>query len=171
MCSLVSSMSPWRRRERDKDIEDTGEHRCAHSCPVHPRSLEERDEDMSEHISAHLCPRCPHGVKGRGIRTYRTQASTNVLARVLCICAVSKRERQGQEQALMCSLMSLMSPWRQRERDKDIQDTGEHQCARSCPVRPHSVEERETRAQANTNVLTRVLCIHMVLKREREGHE
>ena len=67
----------------------------------------------------------------------------------------------------MCSLVSSMSPWCQREMDKDIQDMGEHQCARSCPVRLCGVEERETRAQASTNVLARVVGVLTVSKEER----
>src|SRR5882762_5016564 len=145
MCLLVSSVSPWCRRDRDKDIQDTSEHRCARSCPVRPRGVEERET--------------------------RTRASTNVLARVLCVRAVSKRERQGHERALMCSLVSCASAQCRRERDKD---TSEHISARSCPRCPHGAEGtgiRTYRTRASTDVLARVLCVRAVSKRERQGHE
>src|SRR5882762_7252712 len=126
------------------DIQNTSEHQCAHLSSVRPRSVEERET--------------------------RTRASTDVLARVLSVPMTSKGQT-GHEQALMCSLVSSVSPWHRRDRDKDIQDTGEHRCARSCPVHPRGVEERETKARASTNVLAHVLCIRAVSKREKQGHE
>jgi len=48
-----------------------------------------KTQDTSEHQCAHSCPVCLQGAK----ETERTQVSTNVLARVLCICVVSKREK------------------------------------------------------------------------------
>src|SRR5882762_7676087 len=101
--------------------------------------------------------------KDTEIRTHKTLASTGVLTHVLCVHAVSKRERQGHEQALMCSLVSLVSPWHR----KDKQDTSEHISAHLCPQCPHGVEGRGIRTcstRASTNVLTRVLCVRAVSK-------
>ena len=65
------------------------EHRCARSCPVHPRGLEEREKDTSEHRCARSCPVRPCGLEER---ERRTRASTNVLAHVVGVLAVSKEE-------------------------------------------------------------------------------
>jgi len=47
----MSWVSPWCRRDRDRDIQDTGEHQCARSCPVH-----RRDKDTGKHLCARSHP-------------------------------------------------------------------------------------------------------------------
>jgi len=56
--------------------------------------------------------------------------------------------------------------WASKENEirMDTQDTSKHGVARSCPVHPHGVEEREIRTRVSTKLLAHVLDVPMVLK-------
>src|SRR5882762_7763507 len=84
------------------------------------------------------------GIRGMSKREIRTRASTSVLARVLCVDRVSK----GHEKTTIRTRASTGVLARVLHVDrmskghgkKDVQDTGEHWCARSCPACPRDVE-------------------------------
>ena len=134
---LTIVMGTHRMSERDKD---TSKHQRARLCPAHPRGVEgtrkKNIQVMGEHRCACPCPAHPWGVKGTRKMTHRTRTGTGVLAHVLCVHGVSKRQEKdtGHKQAPVCSLMSCGSTGCRRDKKKGTQDTGKHQCARSCPV-------------------------------------
>src|SRR5882762_8922262 len=84
-----------------KDVQDMGEHRHACLCPAHPQDVEGTwNKGRAGHGRAPACSlvscastRCRRDIKQR---TYRTQASTGVLAHVLCVHGMSKgREKNN----------------------------------------------------------------------------
>src|SRR5882724_666452 len=98
-------------------------------------------EERRAWASTNVLARVPVVSKGQGKGHRRHERAWVLLARVLCVRAVSKRGRKGHGRALTCSLVSWVSPQCRRDREKDTQDTSEHRCARSCPMRPRGVEE------------------------------
>ena len=153
----MSSVITWYQRDRELDTQDTSKHQGAHSCPLHLCNLKESE-----------------------VRTHKTWVSTSVLACVLCVCMVSKRERETKTQmstnVLACVLdvpvVSWVSLWYWRDRVMDIKikDMGKHWCAHSCPGCPCSVKGTRIgtyRTWPSTGVLDHVLCICAVSKNEK----
>ena len=122
MCSLVSCASSV--KEKIKDLQDTSEHWCARSCPACPQCQKDNKKDLqntSEHRCARSCLGYPHHVEGAEITMPTTQASTNVLAHVLGIRAMSKRWTNGHtrhKRAPVCSFVSYVSVWCRRGMQK-----------------------------------------------------
>src|SRR5882762_972845 len=84
------------------------------------------------------------GIRGMSKREIRTQASTSVLTHVLCVDQVSKGHekttyRTRASTGVLARVLRVHGMSKGHGK-KDVQDTGEHQCARSCPARPWDVE-------------------------------
>src|SRR5882762_10611726 len=104
------------------DAQNTGEHQCAHPCPVclylslrHCGDI----QGMSEHISARSCP---YSSLFDTMRTHRAQASTVCLL-VSCV-SLSQ---------FLWMPMSWTSLTLSLQHCGDIQDTSEHISAHLCP--------------------------------------
>jgi len=177
---LTIVMGTHRMSERDKD---TSKHQRARLCPAHPRGVEgtrkKNIQVTGEHRCARPCPAHPQGVEGTRKMTHRTRTGTGVLACVLRVHGVSKRQEKdtGHEQApvcslvscgstrcrrdekkdtrhkraLVCSLVSYASTGCRRDNKKDLQDMSEHQCARSHLGHPRHVEVDRDNATHNTS--------------------
>src|SRR5882724_9465626 len=90
-------------------------------------------QDMGEHTGVCPCPICPYPCLFDAVWTYKTRASTLVLAHVLYVfihVLSTPRGHPGHERAHMCTLVSLSHSLRHRT---DAQDTSEHISACPCP--------------------------------------
>ena len=143
----MSCASTGCRRDKKKDTQDTGKHWCARLCPARPQDIEETRKRHTGHGRALVCSLVSCTSMGyQRDKTHRTQASTGVLAHVLCIHGMSKTQEKNY-----------------------LHNMGKHLCARSCPARPRDIKETH-RTRASTGVLARVLRIHGMLKRQEKNY-
>jgi len=99
MLTCVLRVDRMSKGHGKKDVQDMGEHRHARSCPAHPWDVEGTwNKGRAGHRRAPACSLvsctstgCQRDIKQR---TYRTQASTGVLARALGIRGMLKRQRK-----------------------------------------------------------------------------
>jgi len=139
-----------------------------HGCPGHERAylcspaslfvcfwLCADTQDMSEHICARLHP-CLSVFDS--VQTPRTRVSTSVLAHVLVFLSLMLHGCPGQEQAHLCSPISLFVCFRLHV---DAQDMSEHICAHPCPCLSLFDSVRMPRTRASTDVLACVLVFSL----------